>query len=177
MFGLPPFVRRAHPVALLLSLAAASAAGCGDGPRTTPLTRAELEDPEACKSCHPAQYEEWSGSMHAYAAEDPVFRAMNKRAQRDNPATGSFCMQCHAPLAVRQGLTTDGSNLDEVPAPKRGVTCYFCHNVDAVLGTHDNPLHLADDTTMRGEYRDPAGMLGRWVAWLGRSPSSSAWPR
>ncbi len=94
--------------------------------------------------------------MHAYAAEDPVFRAMNKRAQRDNPATGSFCMQCHAPLAVRQGLTTDGSNLDEVPAPKRGVTCYFCHAAKAVDGTHNNPLVLADDDSLFGPFDDVA---------------------
>src|SRR5205814_1351480 len=29
------------------------------------------------------------------------------------------------------------------------------HNVDAVLDSHDNPIHLADDVTMRGEYMDP----------------------
>src|SRR4029079_3501615 len=62
-------------------------AGC-DGASGPVL--ANLTDPETCKTCHPSHYEEWAGSMHAYAAEDPVFRAMNARAQRDNPATGTF---------------------------------------------------------------------------------------
>src|SRR3954453_15291547 len=66
-----------------------------------------LTDPASCKGCHPSHYDEWAGSMHAYASDDPVFLAMNRRAQRDNPATGTFCVQCHAPVAVREGLTQD----------------------------------------------------------------------
>lgn len=94
--------------------------------------------------------------MHAYAAEDPVFLAMNQRGQREtNGELGSFCVECHAPLAVREGATTDGLNLDTVPQALRGVTCYFCHNVEAVEGTHNNPLRLANDTVMRGSYADP----------------------
>jgi hypothetical protein len=93
--------------------------------------------------------------MHAYAADDPVFLAMNRRAQRDNPATGTFCVQCHAPVAVREGLTKDGLNLDELPREKRGVTCYFCHSAQKVDGTHNNPLVLATDGTLFGPFDDP----------------------
>ena len=43
--------------------------------------------------------------MHAYAAEDPVFLAMNQRGQREtNGELGDFCVQCHAPVAVHVGL-------------------------------------------------------------------------
>ena len=45
------------------------------------LTKAELMDPAACKQCHMTEYADWSRSMHAYASEDPVFRAMNRRGQ------------------------------------------------------------------------------------------------
>jgi hypothetical protein len=143
-------VGRTLPASLLFAVA--FSAGCGGAPGTTLLTREQLEDPEACRSCHPDQYDEWSGSMHAYAAEDPVFRAMNARAQRDNPATGTFCVNCHAPLAVRDGLTSDGMNLDDIPATKRGITCYFCHAVEAVDGTHNNPLVLASDDSLFGPF-------------------------
>jgi hypothetical protein len=131
----------------------ALATGC-DGAATAPF--ADLTDPAACKSCHPDHYDEWAGSMHAYAAEDPVFLAMNRRAQRDNPATGTFCVQCHAPVAVRERLTTDGLNLEELPREKRGVTCYFCHSAEKVDGTHNNPLVLAKDGTLFGPFSDPA---------------------
>lgn len=111
-------------------------------------------DPATCGACHDRHYREWSGSMHAYAAEDPLFLAMNRRAQRE-AALGTFCVNCHAPMAVRMGKTEDGLNLDTLSASEKGVTCYFCHNVDEVAGTHDNPLRLANDTKMRGRFPDP----------------------
>ncbi|HEU5076021.1 MAG TPA: multiheme c-type cytochrome [Polyangiaceae bacterium] len=128
-----------------------------DAALTSNLTREELLDPRTCRSCHPGQYEEWSGSMHAYAAEDPVFLAMNARGQAETDGRlGSFCVNCHAPLAVREGLTEDGLDLAELPEEMRGVTCYFCHNTLDVAGTHNNPLVLANDRTMRGPFEDAA---------------------
>lgn len=127
---------------------------CGDDDES--LSRAELMDPESCKDCHPKHFEEWQASMHAYAADDPVFLAMNQRGQRETGGElGDFCVQCHAPMAVLEGATTDGLNLDELPQHLKGVTCYFCHNVKAVEGVHNNPLVLANDTTMRGGISDP----------------------
>ncbi|HSN96793.1 MAG TPA: hypothetical protein VLS89_00800, partial [Candidatus Nanopelagicales bacterium] len=97
------------------------------------------------------------GSMHAYASEDPVFLALNRRGQRETEgALGHFCVQCHAPMAVRSGATTDGLNLGELPPHQKGITCYFCHSVDAVLGDHNNPLHHADDGVMRGGIESPS---------------------
>jgi hypothetical protein len=134
------------------------ASGCGgDEPRkpnTTYLDRDTLMDPETCATCHPNQYAEWQGSMHAYASDDPLFVAMNARGQRE-ANIGSFCVNCHAPLAVRTGATSDGLNLAELPQKLKGVSCFFCHTVNEVTGSHDNPLALAADDTMRGEYTDP----------------------
>lgn len=143
---------KALPWALLLALLA-----CGE---PEPLSPQELMDPAICQNCHPQHYREWSGSMHAYAAEDPVFRAMNARGQRETKgALGTFCVQCHAPLAVRTGATQDGLNLGSLPASLRGVTCYFCHQVNAVTGTHNNPLQLANDSTLRGSIDQPLRAL------------------
>jgi hypothetical protein len=57
-------------------------------------------------------------------------------------------------MALHEGATTDGLNLDTVDAGLHGVTCYFCHSVDQVNDTHNDPLHLASDLVMRGEYAD-----------------------
>jgi hypothetical protein len=95
--------------------------------------------------------------MHAYASEDPVFVAMNKRGQRETGgALGTFCVQCHAPMAVKLGLT-DGTDFDpaQLPPTAKGITCYFCHNVKSVSDTHNNGLVLADDQTMRGGVTKP----------------------
>lgn len=144
-------------VGVLLTGCVLVACSESDTTLTPSFTREELLDPRTCRSCHPGQYEEWSGSMHAYAAEDPVFLAMNARGQAETEGRlGSFCVNCHAPMAVREGLTDDGLNLAEVPEQLRGVTCYFCHNTVAVAGTHNNPLVLANDRTLRGPFEGPA---------------------
>jgi len=120
------------------------------------LSRDQLLDPETCKGCHPQHYREWASSMHAYAAEDPVFAAMNRRGQREtNGELGDFCVRCHAPMAVREGATHDGLNLPELPRKLQGVTCYFCHNSVDVTEPFNNQLVLANDTTMRGAPTDP----------------------
>jgi hypothetical protein len=133
--------------------------GCGHGdggqqPAVAYLSKEELMDPESCAKCHKKHYQEWSGSMHAYAGDDPLFLAMNKRGQRE-AQIGKFCVNCHAPLAVRTGATADGLNLDALPKKLKGITCYVCHSVESVEGTHDNPLHLAEDGLMRGQFSDP----------------------
>ena len=132
--------------------------GCQEDPQQrTFLSREALLDPETCNSCHPQHYQEWSGSMHAYASFDPVFRAMNARGQQETDGElGQLCVNCHAPMAVREGVTEDGLDLDTVPQHLQGITCYFCHNVDRVNGTHNNPLVLANDVIMRAGISDPA---------------------
>jgi hypothetical protein len=144
---------RAVALALMLLLG-----GCGHASETAPDNTTypleKLQDPETCKDCHPKHYQEWSGSMHAYASDDPLFLALNKRGQ-EQAQIGDFCVKCHAPMAVATHQTSDGLNLAELPKQLHGVTCFFCHQVDGVLGTHDNPLHLANDGVMRGQYSDP----------------------
>jgi len=131
--------------------------GCSEGTVERPYAEAaELYDAKRCASCHRDHYEEWSASMHAYAGRDPVFIAMNQRGQAETDGKlGSLCVSCHAPMALRTGATTNGLNLDEVPDSLKGVTCYFCHNAEAVDGTHNNPLRLSGDVTMRGRIKDP----------------------
>ena len=150
-----PRWRAPWPVAALLGVTGLGA--CKSEPEPERMVDVEaLQDPETCEACHPTHHREWLGSMHAYAADDPVFRAMNARGQREtNGELGDFCVRCHAPAAVELGLTTDGLNLDEVPLAYRGVTCWSCHQVEAVEGTHNNPLRLAFDGIMRAAVPEP----------------------
>ncbi len=91
--------------------------------------------------------------MHAYAADDPVFRAMNARGQRETGgALGDFCVRCHAPLAVAHGATTDGRNLADLPAALRGVTCVVCHTA---AGAGDASVGVRNEDLMRGPLADP----------------------
>jgi hypothetical protein len=149
--GARPLTARA--IAVVSSIAASA---CSATPEDATFDIEKLKDPATCKECHQQHYREWSASMHAYASKDPVFEAMNRRGQEETGGVlGTFCVNCHAPMAVQEGKTTDGLNLAQLPDHLQGVTCYFCHNVAAVEGTHNNPIRLARDTTMRGSFLDP----------------------
>ncbi len=142
-------------------------AACGDSPK---LPVAQLEDPNTCAECHMAHYTQWSGSMHAYASDDPVFLAMNKRGQRETSgALGTFCLQCHAPMAVALNIVTadTAATFDPtaLPAKARGITCYFCHDVKKIADDHNNGLVLALDDTMRGGVKDPVSSPAHNVAY------------
>jgi len=127
-----------------------------------------LLDPETCQSCHPTHYRQWSGSMHAYAADDPVFLAMNERGQRETDgALGDLCVQCHAPVAVALGETTDGLNLPDLDPTRRGITCYACHQIDGVGALHNNDTTLAFDGVMRGGITDPESTTAHQSEWSG----------
>jgi hypothetical protein len=120
------------------------------------LSAEQMMDPLTCEPCHGDHYAEWVGSMHAYASDDPVFLAMNARGQRETDGgLGDFCVKCHAPMAVREGATTDGTNLATVPQKLKGVTCYFCHSIESVDGAHNGAVSIADDAVMRGGISDP----------------------
>lgn len=154
------FLLRTH-VALATVFAAASVgASCTSDPEPEPpptLTGEALLDPQNCRPCHTSHVDEWAGSMHAYASDDPVFVAMNKRMVRETGgANKDFCVGCHAPVAFRSGKSQDGTNLAELPSFYRGVTCAFCHTAEAIEGTHNNPVKLASDGAMRGGIADPA---------------------
>jgi hypothetical protein len=127
-------------------------AGCGSGQTTSGgLSAEELMDPKTCGSCHRDHYTDWSGSMHAYASDDPLFIALNQRAQ-DEAQVGTLCVNCHAPLAVRTGATKDGTNLASLPDRLKGVNCYFCHEVEQITDSHNAELRLANDDIMRGGF-------------------------
>jgi hypothetical protein len=152
-------------VFIALGALALLAACSDDDPPATPtpkLTREQLTDGRVCATCHPDHFREWSGSMHAYAGQDPVFLALNKRMQREtNGQNGNFCVNCHAPVAVRLGLTTDGTNLGTLDPSVVGVTCFFCHSSLLNGGTlNNNPLQLATDNVMRGGFADPVANEG-----------------
>jgi hypothetical protein len=173
---------------LQLMLALVPAAGCGGGdpaapapaPPATVSQAFDALDPEACRPCHADQVRAWSGSMHAYASDDPIFRAMNARGQRETGgALGAFCVTCHAPMALARGATVNGGNLASVPAKLHGVTCAFCHAVDAVVESHDGALRLATSGTFYGPIADvvpgaPHGSAYSPLHDRGRVESASA---
>jgi len=115
-----------------------------------------MMDPQACASCHPEAFREWSGSMHAASSDDPVFQGLVRLGQdTTGGALGSLCAGCHAPAALAAGATVDATNIDEVPRYLRGVTCWACHAIDGVTALHNGGLTRTNESVVYGGIVDP----------------------
>lgn len=87
-----------------------------------------------CAGCHPQQYEDWQGSMHAQAFRDPIYlgelmlgvKAVGKDITKQ-------CEGCHTAAAVVSGQMQgkneefDFSKLNDLT--KAGVSCDVCHSI------------------------------------------------
>lgn len=90
-----------------------------------PASFSELEaslKPEACGSCHEAQYRDWKESFHAKAmGPGPWGQIID--LMRQSPNDGVFCMTCHAPLSEQM---PQSANFDP-QLQLQGITCAACH--------------------------------------------------
>ncbi|MBI5362543.1 MAG: hypothetical protein HZA53_05140 [Planctomycetes bacterium] len=88
-----------------------------------------------CSLCHPRQAEEFDGSFHSRAHEEPFYRAFAELARAEaGEATYAWCTGCHSPAAVVSGLVP-GTKEDALPdAAKAGVSCDVCHQVQELTG-------------------------------------------
>ncbi len=90
----------------------------------------DFSSAEACESCHPDQYNQWKGSMHAYAFIDPVNTIGMESTIADVGAEelGTFCVDCHSPIGALTGETPAGFDKENVdPLVKEGINCDVCH--------------------------------------------------
>lgn len=70
------------------------------------------QSPDRCRECHPDEYQAWSGTIHAQASFDPIFRVYLDTAEQPNE-----CFTCHA---TGYDTTTGQFML-------AGVSCEACH--------------------------------------------------
>jgi len=107
-----------------------------------------FEGPDRCESCHGnynievEPYFNWSGSMMAQAARDPLYEACLTISNQDVPNAGDLCIRCHSPEGWLGGrsIPTDGSALTN--ADKEGIHCDFCHRMVKPTSPATNPFPL-----------------------------------
>jgi len=95
----------------------------------------DFESAEKCGECHPDQFSEWIGSMHANAYTDSLYRAMWVEASRElGQELDQLCAGCHTPVgtATKQVWIRDSGKIVIHDLAKEGVTCDFCHTIEWV---------------------------------------------
>ena len=110
-----------------------------------------------CIGCHQEYVEEWSGSMHAYTMQSPIFFAYKNENKNIHPSTGEkFCMQCHNPISYLTGTDLSiynnpndfqSSNIEQVL--KEGITCDVCHTRTGLSQTVHGTGNMAANAIYR----------------------------
>ncbi|AQT69681.1 hypothetical protein STSP2_02876 [Anaerohalosphaera lusitana] len=132
-------------------------------PGTQPGDGVDLEGPGRCLNCH-ADYDpavepgfNWSGSMMAQSARDPIFYACFTVAMQDsiwalgNPNAGDLCMRCHFPEGWVEGRSDPVNASMMAGTDFNGIHCDFCH-------TMYDPFF---ETTFAG-LREGSDWIGYW---------------
>jgi nitrate/TMAO reductase-like tetraheme cytochrome c subunit len=95
----------------------------------------EFPTAEACGTCHPNHFREWSTSPHAYAQLSPVFNAMQATITTlTNGTNADFCIRCHTQTGMAMGESTFMTNMDRDPTSRQGISCAVCHRINEVHG-------------------------------------------
>src|SRR5574341_689909 len=142
--------------------------GCGDSsqPTTTdntdtslvPLQISDFSPADSCRACHPNHYDEWSGSMHAYALKDQVFAAVRAFGQSAYAfALDGACEKCHSVIGHRTGEIKWGPfNLADLsPQTQEGVGCDLCHTISAINSISNAGIVLSPGDVKYGSIKDP----------------------
>ncbi|OHB32707.1 MAG: cytochrome C [Desulfuromonadaceae bacterium GWC2_58_13] len=102
---------------------------------------AEFTPPEVCADCHQKQYEEWTGSIHSLAFQDPVYQGeLNLAVKKVGHEISRQCEGCHSPAGVVTGEIKGPGNKGLSSMALAGVSCDICHSI--VGTTHwQTPSH------------------------------------
>lgn len=120
------------------------------------LEEVDFSEPDQCKTCHPRQFDEWSGNMMAYSALSPTFSALEALGNdysisqgrpgfaAGDHATAGFCQSCHNPADTLLGnvptlAESNGHALRDfaTKAGRAGISCDICHQIsgpDTTIG-------------------------------------------
>ena len=119
-------------------------------PGSQPGESGSLEGPSKCASCH-GGYDigveplfNWTGSMMAQAARDPLYEACLAISNQDVPDSGDLCIRCHSPEGWLGGRSTPTSGTELLASDLEGIHCGFCHRLVKPSQPGVNPY--PDDT-------------------------------
>ncbi|MEK7775206.1 MAG: multiheme c-type cytochrome [Candidatus Zixiibacteriota bacterium] len=125
---------------------------------TSAFKASDFEPATSCKTCHPRHFDEWSGSMHAYALQDPAFLALRRVGQSQYiNALNGLCEGCHSPIGARSNEIKWGpiAAEDLSPVTQEGIGCDVCHTVTSLSRLSNAGFLLTPGNTKHGGLRDP----------------------
>jgi hypothetical protein len=104
-------------------------------PGTQVGTVEAAESVQVCSQCHASAVAghpvaivgDWSGSMMAQSARDPIFYAALAVANKYRTSAGEYCIRCHSPTGWLAGHSEDFTGHALAGTDFDGVQCDYCH--------------------------------------------------
>jgi Cytochrome c554 and c-prime len=112
-----------------------------------------------CGRCHVAIHDNWQSSLHRLSASDAWYlKTKDLLAFEQGAPAVRQCAGCHAPVSLMTGEV--GLYSSEAASIREGVTCSFCHTLEAVKG--GNAKYVSDPGRIRaypqGDYLAESGI-------------------
>lgn len=128
-----------------------------------PVKSSDFESANVCNGCHPTIYNQWKGSMHSNAFNDPVFQALWNLGEKEvGEDIRNLCAGCHSAIGtVSKEIKKEGNKFVASEVAMEGVTCDMCHTISESR-IHESPTGLPQNAsfmispgdTKRGPYKD-----------------------
>jgi len=117
----------------------------------------DFVDPSVCGGCHSDIYDQWKGSLHSIAYQDPLYLKLEEIASEETDGlTDDYCTKCHTPIGVLSGevppIGLDNPDLSDIAG--KGISCDFCHSVSGSTGIGNGAYLVSPDGTKRGPHED-----------------------
>jgi len=121
--------------------------------------RGDYPSATTCGRCHVAIHDNWQSSLHRLSASDTWYlKTKDLLAFEQGAPAVRLCAGCHAPVSLLTGEV--GLYSSEAASIREGVTCSFCHTLDAVKG--GNAKYISDPGRIRpypeGDYLAESGI-------------------
>ncbi len=104
-------------------------------------SNANFTSPDVCGGCHRKQYEEWTGSVHSLALQEPVYQGeLSKAYKAVGHGIARQCEGCHSAAGMVTGEIKKLGIAGLSPMALAGVSCDICHSISGT--THwQTPSH------------------------------------
>lgn len=112
------------------------------------LDKGQFNSAQTCGGCHTTIYDQWKSSMMGFSWDDPIYRALLKRAsEATQGAVDNFCTGCHSPIGLTTGQITSEINRQGPQAASKdglpGIDCEGCHNISGRSGIDNGAYHMS----------------------------------
>ncbi|MCX9085146.1 MAG: multiheme c-type cytochrome [Candidatus Methanoperedens sp.] len=115
----------------------------------------DFTQPEVCGGCHTEIYAQWNGSMHSNSHKDPVYEKLFIMVSKEmNRTFDPFCSKCHVPIDFLSGNIPSADNYKVSEISEKGISCDFCHTVNASSGIGNGAFISSPGKIKRGPFDD-----------------------